>query len=63
MQRLELTTAPDNVASQRVAERVGFTREGVLRGLVATEKNGRRDNVMFSSSRPISVSAEATAGE
>jgi RimJ/RimL family protein N-acetyltransferase len=48
VQRLELTTAPDNVASQRVAERVGFTREGVLRGLVATEKNGRRDNVMFS---------------
>lgn len=48
VQRLELTTAPDNVTSQRVAERVGFTREGVLRGLVATEKNGRRDNVMFS---------------
>jgi RimJ/RimL family protein N-acetyltransferase len=49
VQRLELTTAPDNVASQRVAERVGFTREGVLRGLVATENNeGRRDNVMFS---------------
>ena len=48
VQRLELTTAPDNVASQRVAERVGFTREGVLRGLVATENSGRRDNVMFS---------------
>jgi RimJ/RimL family protein N-acetyltransferase len=48
VQRLELTTAPDNVASQRVAERVGFTREGVLRGLVATENDGRRDNVMFS---------------
>jgi RimJ/RimL family protein N-acetyltransferase len=47
VQRLELTTAPDNLASQRVAERVGFTREGVLRGLAATE-NGRRDNVMFS---------------
>jgi RimJ/RimL family protein N-acetyltransferase len=48
VQRLELTTAPDNLASQRVAERVGFTREGVLRGLVATENAGRRDNVMFS---------------
>jgi RimJ/RimL family protein N-acetyltransferase len=48
VQRLELTTAPENVASQRVAERVGFTREGVLRGLVATKNGGRRDSVMFS---------------
>ena len=48
VQRLELTTAPENVASQRVAERAGFTREGVLRGLVATKNNGRRDSVMFS---------------
>lgn len=48
VQRLELTTAPENVASQRVAERAGFTREGILRGLVATKNNGRRDGVMFS---------------
>src|SRR5262245_33441525 len=48
VQRLELTTAPENVASQRVAERAGFTREGVLRGLVATKNDGRRDSVMFS---------------
>jgi RimJ/RimL family protein N-acetyltransferase len=48
VQRLELTTAPENVASQRVAERAGFSREGVLRGLVATKDNGRRDSVMFS---------------
>jgi RimJ/RimL family protein N-acetyltransferase len=46
--RLELTTAPENIASQRVAERAGFTCEGVLRGLVATKNNGRRDSVMFS---------------
>jgi RimJ/RimL family protein N-acetyltransferase len=48
VQRLELTTAPENVASQRVAERAGFTREGILRGLVATKDNGRWDTVMFS---------------
>jgi len=48
VQRLELTTVPENVASQRVAERAGFSREGVLRGLVATKDNGRRDSVMFS---------------
>jgi len=36
--RLQLHTDPDNVASQRVAERAGFTREGVLRAY-----NGRRD--------------------
>jgi RimJ/RimL family protein N-acetyltransferase len=48
VRRLELTTAPNNLASQRVAERVGFIREGVLRELVATKTNRRRDNVMFS---------------
>jgi RimJ/RimL family protein N-acetyltransferase len=48
VQRLELTTSPENGASQRVAERVGFTREGVLRGLQATKDDGRRDSVMVS---------------
>jgi RimJ/RimL family protein N-acetyltransferase len=48
VRRLELTTAPENIASQRVAERAGFTREGVLRELVATKNNERRDSVMFS---------------
>jgi ribosomal-protein-alanine N-acetyltransferase len=32
--RLEATTDADNVAEQKALERVGFTREGVLRGAV-----------------------------
>jgi RimJ/RimL family protein N-acetyltransferase len=46
LQRLQLTTDPDNAASQRVAERAGFTREGLLRAWLPT-KDGRRDSVMF----------------
>jgi [ribosomal protein S5]-alanine N-acetyltransferase len=45
--RLELTCGPDNRASQRVAERCGFTREGVLRSHMPF-KGGRRDTVVFS---------------
>jgi RimJ/RimL family protein N-acetyltransferase len=47
IQRLNLMTAPGNVASQRVAERAGFTREGLLRAWMPTS-DGRRDSVMFS---------------
>ena len=46
VERLELTTEPGNEASQRVAERAGFTREGVLRGHLKTP-DGRRDSVVF----------------
>jgi RimJ/RimL family protein N-acetyltransferase len=47
VRRLELTCAPDNVASRRVAERCGFTCEGVLRAHV-TFQGRRRDTVMYS---------------
>jgi RimJ/RimL family protein N-acetyltransferase len=47
IQRLNLITAPENLASQRVAERAGFTREGLLRAWAPT-RDGRRDSVMFS---------------
>jgi RimJ/RimL family protein N-acetyltransferase len=45
--RVQLTTEPNNLASQRVAEKAGFTREGVLRSLLEF-KGRRRDAVMFS---------------
>jgi RimJ/RimL family protein N-acetyltransferase len=47
VQRLELTTDPDNLASQRVAEKAGFTREGILRAHTRFP-DGRRDAVIFS---------------
>lgn len=47
LERLELTCAPDNLASQRVAVRCGFTREGLLRSHMRF-KGGRRDTVVYS---------------
>jgi RimJ/RimL family protein N-acetyltransferase len=44
--RLELTCGPDNEASQRVAARCGFVREGVMRSHMSF-KGGRRDTVIF----------------
>ncbi len=45
--RLELTCGPDNEASQRVAARCGFAREGLLRSHVPF-KGTRRDSVIYS---------------
>ncbi len=47
VERLELTTDPENLASQRVAEKAGFIREGTLRAHISFPE-GRRDSVMFS---------------
>jgi RimJ/RimL family protein N-acetyltransferase len=46
--RLQLLTDPDNVASQRVAERAGFTREGVLRAYNGRGDDTRADAVVYS---------------
>lgn len=46
--RLELLTDPDNVASQRVAEKAGFQREGLLRSSLEYRDGRRRDSIMFS---------------
>ena len=47
---LELTTHPENAASQRVAEKSGFSREGLVPEYVQTP-SGPRDSVVFSRRR------------
>jgi len=48
-ERLQLRVDAENVASQRVAEKTGFTREGVLRSVHFNPRQQRRvDFVMFS---------------
>jgi len=49
IKRLQLRADLHNVASQRVAERAGFTREGVLRSSRYSPRRGRRvDFVLYS---------------
>jgi RimJ/RimL family protein N-acetyltransferase len=48
VQRVDLITDPDNIASQRVAEKVGFQREGILRAHLRHPDGRIRDSVMFS---------------
>ena len=42
IERLEILTYPGNAASQALAEKLGFRREGVLRGFLATEPGKSR---------------------
>ncbi len=46
--RLQLHTDPENIASQRVAEKAGFTREGVLRAYNGRNDGTRADAVVYS---------------
>ena len=46
--RLTLWTEPENTPSQRVAERSGFRREGVLRSYVQRRDGTRADAVFYS---------------
>jgi len=48
LERIELRAHPDNEASIRVAERAGFTREGVERGSRAWPDGTRFDSILFS---------------
>jgi RimJ/RimL family protein N-acetyltransferase len=56
--RVRLFTEPDNVPSCRVAERVGFVREGQLRR-AAVDKEGRRGDLLLYGLLP----EELTAGD
>jgi RimJ/RimL family protein N-acetyltransferase len=47
MARVQLATDPENLASQRVAAKAGFQREGVLRSL-RENKGARVDQLFFS---------------
>jgi RimJ/RimL family protein N-acetyltransferase len=47
VKRLELLTDPDNVASQRVAEKARFQREGILRSSLEYRDGTRRDSILF----------------
>jgi RimJ/RimL family protein N-acetyltransferase len=46
--RLELMTDPDNIASQRVAEKAGYTSEALLRSVIQYRDGSRADALMFS---------------
>jgi len=48
LERLDLKTDIENLASQRVAEKVGFRREGVARSHVRHPDGYRRDSESFS---------------
>lgn len=48
LERLQLTTDVENLASQRVAEKVGFQREGVMRSHLRHPNGRRRDSALFS---------------
>ena len=43
IERLEILTYPGNEASQALAGRLGFTREGLLRGFLETEPGKSRE--------------------
>jgi RimJ/RimL family protein N-acetyltransferase len=58
VERLELTTDPENLASQRVAAACGFRQEGYLRSHLRVSRSGaRRDSILWAllpgESRPV----------
>jgi len=52
LHRIEIVVDPQNIASQRVAEKAGAVREGILRNRLLYEQ-GSHDGVMFSLIPPV----------
>ncbi len=52
LERLELATYPGNVASQRLAESLGFRREGLLRGVLPVDPGKDRAGRVVDRRRP-----------
>jgi RimJ/RimL family protein N-acetyltransferase len=48
IERIELRVHPENAPSRRVAERAGFTREGVERASRAWPDGTRFDSIVYS---------------
>lgn len=63
VQRLALWTLPGNVASQRVAEKAGFRREGLVRNWQVGRDGRSLDVVMFAMTPDDLAEAEAIAAE
>ncbi|MGW4423801.1 GNAT family N-acetyltransferase [Streptosporangium sp. NPDC004631] len=52
LDRIVAGTAPENIASQRVLERAGFSREALLRGLLPGPDGTRLDDLQWCRLRP-----------
>jgi RimJ/RimL family protein N-acetyltransferase len=51
VERIQASTAIDNVAMRRVLERLGYTFEGVLRDFSPTDDGSREDYAMYAMTR------------
>jgi RimJ/RimL family protein N-acetyltransferase len=51
LERVQASTAVDNVAMRRVLERLGYTFEGVLREFSPVDGGGREDYAMYAMTR------------
>lgn len=58
VERLELEADVENIASQRVAERAGFTREGVMRSARPNARLGRRVDIALFSLLPADLASK-----